>query len=134
MLSDLVGSLSTVLFFPVAAAAAQGVSEGGTDDRALALFWIAGLTAAAVIFNQVFQAWGSLTGRFARRIEGDPVVTQLACKEEHKREEQRRENLRLEVKQDVRGIHSRIDDVLAAVAAVRGELRRIGGPEGGPRG
>ncbi len=72
--------------FPLVLAAAGAMRED--TDTSSALAWIAGLAAAAVIFNQVSSAWSRLTGRFTR----DPASTQYQttgrCEKMHERVEE----------------------------------------------
>jgi hypothetical protein len=107
-----------------------------SPDRGDAISWLVGLAAVAVAFNAITTAWGRLTGRFTENPLGPRAVTEEQCHQQHveaKRESERNEKeqaerteaLRLEIKSDVRGIHSRVDDILRAVAEVQGAMRRM---------
>lgn len=112
---------------PIAFAAAAPDSDPSTTS---ALTWIAGAAAAAVIFNQVSEAWGRMTGKFSQ--DESPVGGYRGrhdCIEIHKALNTNREkcrekleasdhDLRLEIKDDIEGMHRRLDAVLIAVTTL----------------
>jgi len=126
-MNDLLSNVISLAILPLAASLPD-------SEQSAAIWWLFGLAAVAVVFNQVSAAWSRLSGRFAERQSDDPrPVSEAACKERHASADNRMatmesriqkatEGLRLEVKQDVKGIHSRIDDILAAVHELRGAV------------
>jgi hypothetical protein len=100
-----------------------------------AVWWILGLAGAAVIFNQIAQSWHTLTGRFKRLESSGPrCPTEAECDARHRLVEEhlvkigdqaqaRSEALRQEIKKDVSGVHTRIDDVLRAVSRIEGKVQ-----------
>ena len=105
-----------------------------STEQSAAIWWLFGLAAVAIMFNQISSAWARLSGKFAERPSIEPrAVTELACKDRHagldarlvKMEERLQsstEALRLEVKGDIKGVHSRVDDILGAVRELSGRL------------
>lgn len=136
---------------PAAAAPAAG-GAGVT-----AIWWLLGAAGAAALFNQVAEAWQRLSGKAGRRDVQQPLEVKAyeefqrlsVCQRMHEQldaslsriNEQhgnRTHELRHEIKADftalsgslaasLRGVHERVDTVLAAVSEVRGELKRIAG-------
>ena len=87
-------------------------------------------------FNQIASAWGRLTGRYAERANGERLVTEDMCRRRHDvasatAEKDRAgvdrkiEDLRLENKNDFKGVHSRIDDVMGAVRGLDGTIKTM---------
>jgi len=122
---------------------------GGADMPVL-MWWLMGLTLAAVAFNQVSQMWNRMTGRFAHEPEEDEAKRprlRKDCLEIHKAQSVRineveaealahDEALRREFRKDCSGVHRRVDDmqnlftqhtnkVLEAVGEVRGEVHSL---------
>lgn len=112
------------------------IASPGPDDRSLAVWWLLGLAAAAVIFNQLSDAWRKLTGRFKEREQPGPhYVLHSTCIDSHNKleatlreidegHEERTEALRRELKADTGGVHKRVDEVLKAVSRVEGMLAK----------
>ena len=106
---------------------------GGEAAGKGALLWLLGLAAAAVIFNQVVMAFRNMTGRFAERVPGAGFQTREGCAtvQQHvtaridaaeQRSDTRDETLRREIKEDVKGVHKRSDQILAAVSRLEGKV------------
>ena len=101
------------------------------DDRSMAVWWLLGLAAAALIFNQVADAWGKLTGRFSRDASPEGGFrSRKDCIEIHQQLNQNREKvqdslmnadteLRKEIREDITGVHKRLDAVLTALVEIR---------------
>lgn len=123
------------------ASAAIGISlpvlaqiASGFDNRSAAVWWLVGLAAVAFAFNQIVVAWRSMTQRFAERDGSGPrYQTAARCDELHRkieagmatvdeRHSHRTDALRREIKADVEGVHSRINDVLRAVSTLGGKI------------
>ena len=132
-MSDIFSSL-TALSLPILAQLAGGQGQGQANSPAV--WWLIGLAAVAVGFNQIASAWGRLTGRWQERPTGERLVTEEACRRRHENHENhdesvkgaqaaRIETLRLEVKEDVKGIHNRIDDIMGAVRDLRGRVETM---------
>ncbi len=109
------------------------------DDRSAAIWWLVGLAAVAVAFNQIATAWGRLTDRFSSRPTGAGLVTDDRCRFEHEKVGKameridanhvaRSEDLRQEIKSDIKGVHARIDDVLRAVSDIGGQIKHLARP------
>jgi hypothetical protein len=112
----------------LAAISTLGLAQVADPAGSSVLLWIAGAAGAAVIFNQLFSAWARLTGRFKEKEHPDPrdkfLTDALTALED--RHSQRTENLRLEMKKDISGLHEKINRTTEAVGELRGELKRIG--------
>lgn len=103
------------------------------SDTKMGVQWLVGAAAAAVMFNQVAQAWKTMTGKFSKMSEPEGGYrTRHDCIEIHKALHADRVKvqdglaqadtaLRLELREDIKGIHRRIDDVLTAVANIGGQ-------------
>jgi hypothetical protein len=122
------------LCIPVLAQLAPAGAPG--TEHSAAIWWLVGLAAVAVAFNQVASAWSRITGRFQERTGGDRLVTEEMCRRQHdtsarayKDQEAthsaRTENLRVEIKSDFKGVHNRIDDVMGAVRALEGTIKTM---------
>ena len=103
----------------------------------MAIWWILGAAGAAVILKNLIDLWNSLTGRFQQNQAGPDFITRAACHEAHtkvedkidefeKKLEAKHTELRNIISKDVAGAHKRIDQVLAAVSELKGEVKRIG--------
>jgi hypothetical protein len=128
---------------------AQITSITDADRNSATIWWIFGLAGAAVAFNQIAAAWTRLTGRSDRRSLEQPVEIReakepaprnhehnqyqewRACQNLHRDlnatlermdtvQSAQTDTLRREIKDDFKGVHSRVDAVL-------GELRDLGG-------
>jgi len=101
-----------------------------TTDTDRGMQWFVGAACFAVIFNQVAQAWKTMTGKFNRTQEPDGGYrARKDCIEIHKGlNADRRETfnkltaadnaLRLEMRDDIKGIHARIDDLFEAIGSI----------------
>jgi hypothetical protein len=114
--SDLITSAGALI--PLAAAVSMPSQENA------AIWWILGLAGVAVMFNQVTQAWRSLTGRMVERPSGEDFQPKHEC-------EQKMDSARREAKADMENLHSRINIVLREVSQVCGEIRGMGMRKGG---
>lgn len=105
--------------------------------------WLLVGAALAVIANQGMSFFKNLTGQFARKnpAPADSQTSVAECIQKHAAldgkhaalsaqivqvtsdSEARSEKLRLEVKNDVKGIHQRIDSILAGVSRLEGKIK-----------
>lgn len=96
--------------------------------------WLLAGAAVAVIANQGFSFFRNVTGGFQRKqsTSDDTYTPTSVCNKQHTGltaqiaklstdAEARSEKLRLELKDDVKGIHKRIDDVLRGVSRLEGK-------------
>jgi len=122
------------------------------EDMPVLVYWLMGLTLAAIAFNQVSQMWRRMTGGFAHEPEEDEARRprlRKDCLAIHSAQNQRindveagaanhDEALRREFRADCTGVHKRIDAmqqlftahtnrVLEAVGEVRGEVHSLRG-------
>ena len=116
-MNDLTGSIIPLAPFILAQFSAVTDAEIGK--------WLLIATAICVSINQLLGVWQKLfpgkyeqeakiaRGRLHKRIDATGL-----------RLEEKTQSLRLEVKEDIKGIHSRIDDVLTAVSELNGIIKR----------
>ena len=125
-LNNAVSSAIALVPLALAQVPAVGASELGN--------WLLACAAAAVIANQGMMFFKNLTGSFARKQTPSVDAYQSLgdCEKKHAlitkqiagisgESEIRFEKLRLELKDDVKGIHKRIDDVLRGVSRLEGK-------------
>jgi len=130
-MSDLVSS-AVGLALPVIAQVASV-----PDDRSAAIWWLIGLAAVAVAFNQISNAWLRITGRFQEKRGDTPdYQTRPRCEELHREitrtlidmnaaHNTRTETLRREIKDDVGNIYDRIESKTQATTDRITELVRV---------
>lgn len=90
--------------------------------------WLLAAAAVAVIANQAILLWRNISGGLKEMPPpADTYVTKTVCKIIHSevaknlaQNEDHIEGLRREIKEDVKGIHNRINDVLTAVSRLQG--------------
>jgi bifunctional pyridoxal-dependent enzyme with beta-cystathionase and maltose regulon repressor activities len=119
-----------------AVAASQTPSSAPDSSTAVGIWWLVGASCAAVIFNQLSDAWQKLTGRFKEREPNGPeYVTRQAChtahtqtethfKEMENRVEAKVTEIRGIFREDIQGVHNRINDVLEKVSELKGKVSK----------
>ena len=132
---------------PLVLAALFGRNLGGEAQPEAAgagilVWWLIGLAGVAVILNQVAGAWRNMTGRFQEKESPHQYRKREDCLQIHagikhditalrNQSEQSDTALRLEVKEDIGGIHRRIDGLQTQFTGhsnkVVGAVERLGG-------
>jgi len=119
---------------------------GGEGTNTL-LWWILGLAGAAVLLNQLALAYRNLTGRFEEKNGSSGYRRRSDCMEIHRDEkrafndfarksEEGDQQLRLEIKGDISGVHRRIDglqqqitnhtnSIVGAVGDLAGQIKQM---------
>lgn len=135
MNSELLTSLAALIPCTVA-------QIGGLQSDSSLMWWLLGLAFIAVIFNQAAAAWKTLSQRFEEKPAGNQYRSRRDCieihadlkqdiKEMNRRSEENDNALRLEVKNDVRGIHGRLDLTNTRIAdmctTMTGAIRELSG-------
>lgn len=85
--------------------------------------WLLAAAAVAVIANQGMAFFKNILGGFARKRSApdEASPTQESCDQKHAKVDARAEALRMEIKNDIKGIHTRIDAILAATSRLEGK-------------
>jgi hypothetical protein len=137
-MTSILSSISGILPLAIAGIAATQVPQvsNSPSSENLAIWWILGAAGAAVILNNILDAWRKITGNFKERESAGPEYVQKSdCKDVHKtmtdqweeaeqRHTTRTESLRQEIKSDIKGVHKRIDEILSAVSELKGKIYR----------
>ena len=127
-MNNTISSLASLLPLCMAQLPAAKPTEIGT--------WLLSAAAVTVIASQGIALWNQITGRFKERETSGPSYVQVRdCTRSHTdlattiekqedRHQQRTEALRLEIKNDIKGVHDRINEVLAGVSRVEGKVNQ----------
>ena len=132
--------LSAVLAQLAQVSQSAGLAQVPAATRSDIVTVLLGGAALAVIANQVQQLWRSNTSAFRRESAGAvEYQSRENCDKMHaglgsqlsnmdRAATNRVDALRLEIKQDMGGVHRRVDEILAAVSDLAGQIRHLGAP------
>lgn len=117
------------------------------DQDSAAIWWLVGLAAVAVAFNQIASAWSRITGRFENKPSGAHYQTEESCRSLHKdldhtlqtmnrEHSERTEKLREQILLDLAAVYQRIEDktdgmnvrlttIAQAIGDLGGQVKRI---------
>ena len=131
--------LSAVLAQLAQVSQSAGLAQVPAATRSDIVTVLLGGAALAVIANQVQQLWRSNTSAFRRESGTVEYQSRENCDKMHaglgsqlsnmdRAATNRVDALRLEIKQDMGGVHRRVDEILAAVSDLAGQIRHLGAP------
>lgn len=99
-------------------------------EHSVAVWWILGLAGAAVMFNQISEAWTRMTRRFQDRTpDGAQIQSVEECRRVHQGVTKAFEDLDRDIEQvnvrteeRVGKIHSRLDGIVALLHELKGAI------------
>lgn len=106
-------------------------ADGGANDNAVML-WLAGVAGVSIIFNQLAQVYKTLTsGLKEQPPPSQTYATKTDCTSKHSHVDKRFDDIAIrfnssDAKAEARvtSLHSRINEVLAAVSELKGRINK----------